>query len=334
MSSCGPRAASTRSSASRSAPAPGGAGAGDAGADPGAARPRPRARSWPRCSRQLAEHAGRGQSSPTTSWASTSWPPSTCQQPPDLDEAQLAIDAMAALLDGWPAGWATPRHSPRRRPGPAPAAFVQLASSGARHRGRPARRARAPAASPAQARSGVAAASQRPEVPGARRRRSTAVADRDGAGAVGDGGAVEEVLAAVVGRAPCRSPRLVEGDDHAVPRTGPGHVSGRSWTIGSSMMSVAPASLSAGISDVDRRPWARPSRPRSPAVAEQLVTRSAPSSTAAARSPRRGRPSATLSFTSTLPRASSTPCSRVWSWCMAWRFVGVGVGRGLATSSV
>ena len=63
---------------------------------------------------------GRGarprSSSPTTPWASTSWPPSTCrQQPPNLPEAKVAIDAFGALLEALRAGSARTRPpSPRR----------------------------------------------------------------------------------------------------------------------------------------------------------------------------------------------------------------------------
>ncbi len=41
-----------------------------------------------------------------------------------------------------------------------------------------------------------------------------------------------------------------------------------------------------------------------------------------------------LSFTSTLPRASRTPSSRVRSWSMAWAFSGSANDAGLAMSSV
>ena len=42
----------------------------------------------------------------------------------------------------------------------------------------------------------------------------------------------------------------------------------------------------------------------------------------------------TLTFTSTLPRASSTPCSSVWIWPMAWALSGSAKEAGLAISSV
>ena len=44
--------------------------------------------------------------------------------------------------------------------------------------------------------------------------------------------------------------------------------------------------------------------------------------------------SATLSFTSTLPRASRAPSSSVRSWPMAWRLAGSAALAGLAISSV
>ena len=43
--------------------------------------------------------------------------------------------------------------------------------------------------------------------------------------------------------------------------------------------------------------------------------------------------SLTLSFTSTLPLASSVPCSKVRIWPMAWRFSGSSNAAGLAISS-
>ena len=42
----------------------------------------------------------------------------------------------------------------------------------------------------------------------------------------------------------------------------------------------------------------------------------------------------TLSFTSTLPLASSTPCSSVKIWPMAWRLSASAAAAGLAINSV
>ena len=119
-------------------------------------------------------------------------------------------------------------------------------------------------------------------------------------------------------RGPCRAPRLVELGDRA------GRTAHRQWTIfdsGSSMMSVAPASLRAGMS-VLISALAPPSRPRSRRRRTAWTTVGDFIDGQELDHPRRGRPRPTLSFTSTLPRASSAPSSRVRSWCMAWRLSG------------
>ena len=95
---------------------------------------------------------------------------------------------------------------------------------------------------------------------------------------------------------------------------------------------MAPASFSAGMSrlicffsttDLD-----------CVAARRRAATSSATSSTAARRAPRLCVPRRTLSFTSTLPRASSVPLSSVISCSMAWRLAGSCAAAGLATTSV
>ena len=96
-------------------------------------------------------------------------------------------------------------------------------------------------------------------------------ADGDGPGAVGDLRAVEEVARARRRRLDrCRSPGLVELNDRS-----PRHRRTGQWTIleiGSSMMSVAPASFSAGISVLIVR-LRHDGLDRVAAVAEQLRDR-------------------------------------------------------------
>ena len=211
-------------------------------------------------------HARPRWSSPTTPSACSSWPPSTCRcSRPQLDQARLAIDALGALVEGLggPAGRRTSAQLSDGL-GQLRLAFVQIqrrprpaTAGGRRQRGeRPSRRG-STAAGPTLSRPRVerldAPASQRPSRPASSRKR-TGVPDRDRPGAVGDLGAVERVAPPSAGPV-----RPADRDAEISPSptasskasTGPRAGAGPQWTIleiGSSMMSVAPWSFSAGMS--------------------------------------------------------------------------------------
>ena len=166
------------------------------------------------------------------------------QDPPHFDEAALAIDALAAVLDALEPTASAPTDRPCATP--STRCRSPSCSSAARPTGRwppPSSRVRPGGwRRPRSGRGGPARPRRRP-------RR----ADLDGARAVGDGRAVEEPLApSRRRRPPCRSRR-----PRRTRRPGPRRCPRRArpcrrhqWTIlaiGSSMMSVAPWSRRAGI---------------------------------------------------------------------------------------
>ena len=236
-------------------------------------------------------------------------------QPPNLGEGRVAIDAMAGVVEALEGRLGENEPVLRDALAQLRLAFVQL----------PERRAERRPDDDADARPG-ATLDGLPAAEPARRRRRSAPRCRRRWCAMPSAMAVQWNGQAVPSSAVdlARARAVVERGDRASRRDGASQ-----WTIlesGSSMMSVAPASLSAGISMLiaglrDHRLH------RVAAVAEQLRHGRRLHRRDAGRSPRRGRPRPTLSFTSTLPRASSTPSRSVLSWCMAWRLVGVGVGR-------
>ena len=298
----------------------------------GSSWPRRRPRSWRQPPHRPLRAGGHPPRSAPAEPRPTPGSPSTrsarCSRPARAAWARRRRrSARPAARSSWPTSRRGQPRRARRRPTPGPSARARrgddVAATGA-HRarlsaaGRSQRLVRADVARPPSGRGG------RP-----RTRKRHPGADLDGAGAVGDARCSGRTAsAAVVAVDACRSrvgrrTRTTGRPTHR-PRVAV------TWTIleiGSSMMSVAPASFERGDQRVDLATWARPSRPRSRRRRRARRHRRRLHRRAGARSPRRGRSAATLSFTSTLPRASSAPSSSVWSWSMAWRLLGVGVGR-------
>src|SRR6478735_6865481 len=134
-------------------------------------------------------------------------------------------------------------------------------------------------------------------------------ADVDPPGAVGDADALEVDHPSVVGGDLAEPDELVEGGDRALHQ-------GTILLIGSSRMAVAPASLRAGMSVLIVRFSTTDSTAYPPSANWATVGEPAEGSTASKFS---YATAATLSFTSTFPRASIVPVSSVISWSIAWR---------------
>ena len=98
---------------------------GLAGSPPRRRSARPRKR-WRPCARSCSGRRS-SWSSPTTPWACGSSPPSTSRKrPPHLPEAQLAIDALSALVEGLTGRLGEPERSLRDGLAEIRMAFVQI----------------------------------------------------------------------------------------------------------------------------------------------------------------------------------------------------------------